>query len=74
MFYKAIPSINADLFIDCTPPENVLTHYINSLDIENCRTYINLIVCRFKSYISEKIGLGLGDAGNHEITYENITD
>lgn len=74
MFYKAIPDIDSDLFVECTPPENVLTHYINSLSIKNCRTYINLIVCRFKSYIKEKINLNLGDAGSYEIIYEDITD
>lgn len=74
MFYKAIPHIDSDLFAECTPPENVLTHYINSLGIQNCRTYINLIVCRFKNYINEKIRLGLGDAGSYEIIYESIND
>ena len=72
MFYKAIPIIDADLFVDCTPPENVLTHYINCSGIKNYRTYINLIVCRFKSYIDKKIQLGLGNDGSYEVIYENI--
>jgi len=72
MFYKAIPIINADLFQDGTPPENVLTHYINFLDIKNFRTYINPIVCRFKGYVDKKIQLGLDNDGTYEVVYENI--
>ena len=48
MFYKAIPIINTDLFQDGTPPENVLTHYINCLDIKNFRTYLDIKICLFK--------------------------
>lgn len=72
MFYKAIPSIDADLFIESTPPENVLTHYINSLDIKNSRTYLDIKICLFKRHVDEKLRLGLDGAGPHEIIDENI--
>lgn len=72
MFYNAMPSIDADLFVESTPPENVLTHYINSLDVKNFRTYLDIKICLFKRHVDEKLRLGLDGAGPHEIIDENI--
>lgn len=61
LFYENLHLIDSELFIGSPPPENVLTHYINSLGIQNHRTYLDLKVCRFEDCI-----------GNHEILYEDI--
>jgi hypothetical protein len=71
-FYKAIPTINTELFTEGTPPENVLTHYINHLDIKNFRTYLDIKICLFKRHVNEKLRLGLDGTGPHEVIYENI--
>jgi hypothetical protein len=60
LFYNNIHLIDSKLFFG-SPPENVLTHYINSLGIQNHRTYLDLKVCQFEECI-----------GNHEILYEDI--
>ncbi len=73
-FYKALPAIDSNLFAKSTPPEYVLTHYIKYLGIENFRTYLDLKICQFKNDVEEKIRLGLGGTGDHEILYENIND
>lgn len=73
-FYKALPTIDSNLFANTVPPEHVLTHYIKSLGIENFRTYLDIKICQFKNDVDEKIRLGLGGTGDHEILYENIND
>lgn len=73
-FYRALPSIDNKLFEEGmgTPPENVLTHYIKHLNIENQQMFLDLRICKTKDFIQKKIELGLMGLGNNEIFYEDI--
>jgi hypothetical protein len=73
-FYRALPTIDSNLFTEGmdTPPENVLTHYINDLNIKNKEMFIDSRICKTKDSIQKKLDLGLPGLGNNEIFYEDI--
>jgi ribosomal protein S17E len=75
-FYRALPTIDNNLFAEGndTPPENVLTHYIKDLNIENQEMVIDLRICKTKDFIQKKLDLGLPGLGNNEIFYEDIVN
>ena len=73
-FYRALPTIDSNLFTEGmdTLPENVLTHYINDLNIKNQEMFIDSRICKTKDSIQKKLDLGLPGLGNNEIFYEDI--
>jgi hypothetical protein len=75
-FYRALPSIDNNLFAEGmgTPPENVLTHYINNLNIKCQQMFIDSRICKTKDFIQKKLDLGLSGLGNNEIFYEDISN
>lgn len=68
-FFNEIPNMDKSLFMDSgekLQPENVLTHYINSVGIENVTMTIDIRVCRTIEDISNR------SVRKDEIIYEEI--